>query len=575
MRLLVLIAGVACLRGPIQAADSPPFIEVAAASGLDFVHFNGMSGELYFSEVVGSGAALFDCDNDGDLDLYLSQGSMLDPTKTPAQALYPPVEGAPPGGRLYRNDLPAGAAAEAPLEFTDITPASGIAAYGYGMGVATGDYDNDGWVDFYVSNADDDQMWHNEGGCTFSDATASAGLGNPRWSVSATFLDFDRDGWLDLFVGNYVDFTVATHKPCFSTSSARDYCGPRSYNPQPDLLFHNRGDGTFEDVSAVSGIALESGGALGVISADFNLDGWPDLYVGNDQVQNFMWINQQDGKFLNEAVFNGVAVNMEGAPEASMGVDVADFDGDGDEDIFLTHLDRQTNTIYVNEGAGGFSDQTLSLGLGAPSYRYTSFGMGWFDYDNDGWLDLVIVNGAVQVIEELAAKNDPFPLHQINQLFHNLGDGRFEELTDRAGPAFELSEVSRGAAFGDIDNDGDIDIVITNNNGPVRLLRNEVGNRNAWIGLRLIDPAVHRDAVGSRVAIHLPSGRVLWRRVRTDGSYASARDPRLLVGLGTAQGVGKVEVVWPDGSRESWNDLPVGRYTTLSKGTRESGDVGE
>ncbi len=572
-RLLCLLGALAWSAVAAHAAE-PPFSEVAAGAGLDFVHFNGMSGELYFAEMAGAGIGVFDCDNDGDLEIYISQGAMLAPGKTPAEATYPPKAGSTPADALYLNELEA---AGGRLKFRDFTEASGLEATTYGMGIAAGDYDNDGAVDLYVTNFGDDQLWRGHGDCTFSDVTQAAGISAGEWSVSASFVDFDRDGWLDLYAGNYVDFSVATHKPCYSTSSARDYCGPRAYNPVPDRLWRNRGGGadgevTFQDASAVSGIAAEFGGALGVISADFNLDGWPDVYVANDQTSNQLWINRgrgEDGlvRFANEAALAGVAVNMDGAPEASMGVDAADFDGDGDEDIFLTHLNRQTNTIYVNEGDGWFSDKTLASGLGAPSVAFTSFGTAWMDYDNDGWLDLVISNGAVQVIAELALAKDPFPLHQPNQLFHNLGNGRFEDVTASAGKAFELSEVGRGAAFGDLDNDGDTDVVITNNNGPARLLRNDVGNRSAWLGLRLFDPLRKRDAIGARVAVLLPGGRTIWRRVRADGSFAAANDPRVLVGLGEAAKVEEVRVVWPDGSIEVWGDLPLRKYSTLEKGS--------
>ena len=569
-----------------QAAEPALFTEAAAPSGLDFVHFNGMSGELYFVEAAGSGVGLLDCDNDGDLDVYLSQGSMLGKAKQLTDALFPPAAGmlsnGVPGDRLYRNDLEIKESGNR-LAFRDFTEASGLAATNYGMGVATGDFDNDGSIDLYITNFGDDQLWQGQGDCTFVDVTAGSGLGGKEWSVSATFVDYDRDGWLDLYVGNYVDFTLATHKPCYTTSSARDYCGPRSYNPVPDRLYRNLGKGAdsrvrFEDVSAVTGVASVSGGALGVIAADFNLDGWPDFYVANDQLPNQLWINQQRGedglvRFANEAALAGVAVNMDGSPEASMGVDAADFDGDGDDDIFLTHLNRQTNTIYVNEGDGWFSDKTLVTGLGAPSVPFTSFGTAWVDYDNDGWVDLVTANGAVQVIADLVLAKDPFPLHQPNQLFRNLGatqgSVRFEDVTQQAGAAFEASAVSRGAAFGDLDNDGDTDVVIANNNGPVSLLRNDVGSRQNWIGLRLVDPELGRDALGARLAVSLVDGRTIWRRVRADGSFASANDPRVLVGLGKAAGVREVRVVWPDQSSEIWRDLSLGRYTSLSKGGGE------
>jgi hypothetical protein len=287
--------------------------------------------------------------------------------------------------------------------------------------------------------------------------------------------------------------------------------------------------------------------------------------VANDGVPNQLWVNQGDGSFQNEALLAGTAVNMEGKPEASMGVDAADFDGDGDDDLFMTHIQGETNTIYVNDGQGWFEDRTLAAGLGAPSKQFTAFGTVWLDYDNDGWLDLFVANGEVRIVPILMRQGEKYPLHQPNQLFRNRGEGRFEEVTGRAGRVFELSEVSRGAALGDVDNDGDGDILLVNNNGPVRLLLNQIGNRKPWLGLRLVDEH-GRDALGARVEVVTDAGRRLWRRVRTEGSYLSANDPRVLVGLGDAQGVKAVRVHWPDGTREDWSDLAMDRYHRLQQG---------
>ncbi|MCH7664592.1 MAG: CRTAC1 family protein [Acidobacteria bacterium] len=578
---VITLSALSVLLSAFSASAEPPFAEVSEAAGLEFVHFNGMSGEFYFPENVGAGVAMLDFDGDGDLDLFLRQGMLLGSNKKMGEALFPPPVGAPPGDRLFRNDSPGitGTRDSAgSLRFVDVTEASGIVGESYGMGVAVGDYNGDGAVDLYLTNFGANRLWENDGHGRFTDVTEKAGVGVDQWSVSATFLDYDRDGRLDLYVANYVDFTIEIHKPCFSESSARDYCGPRSYNPQPDRLFHNRGDGTFKDVSAVAGIASEFGGALGVVAADFNLDGWTDIYVTNDQLANQLWINGGDGRFTNEAVLAGVAVNMDGAPEASMGVDAADFDNDGDEDLFLTHLRRQTNTIYVNQGDGWFSDKTLETGLAAASFPYTSFGTAWIDFDNDGRLDLFVANGAVQTIEALALAKDPYPLHQPNQLFRNLGNGRFEDVTARAGEPFARSEVSRGAAFGDLDNDGDTDVVLTNNNGPVRLLRNRVGSRKAWLGLRLRESSSTGDVLGARAALLRSGEPTLWRRARADGSYASANDSRILAGLGARQAgrsLAEVLVVWPAGksTRESagrtcrYRDLPIDRYITLYRDT--------
>ena len=541
------------------------FSDEAEAAGIDFIHFNGMSGEKYYCEMVGSGAAMFDYDNDGDLDIYIVQGSTLGPGKTLADSLFPPRGPLPPKDRLYRNDLVLQADGTRTLGFTDVTERSGIAATGYGMGVAAADVNNDGWVDLYVTNFGENQLFHNQGDGTFRKAplpkTSAA-----RWSVSAAFLDYDRDGWLDLYVGNYVNFSFSYTKACVGPTGVVDYCGPVSYEPVPDRLFRNRGDGTFQDTSPQAQIAREYNGALGVVTADFNGDGWIDIYVANDQRPNHLWINQKDGTFSNEAVLAGCAFNKDGKAESSMGVDAADFDNDGDEDLFMTHLSNETNTLYLNDGTGWFEDQSSSTKLALPSLPFTGFGTAFFDYDNDGWLDVLALNGHVVTIEALAKVNDPYPLHQRNQLFHNLGDGRFEDVTDRAGEVFELSEVSRGGAFGDVDNDGDTDVLVVNNNGRARLLINHTGRRHHWLGLRLVSRELKRDMLGTRVGVFLSESRALWRRVRSDGSFASANDPRLLFGLGNETRVLKVRAHWIGGEVEEWSDLSIDRYTTLYQG---------
>ncbi|MBI4477045.1 MAG: tetratricopeptide repeat protein, partial [Acidobacteria bacterium] len=372
-----------------------------------------------------------------------------------------------------------------------------------------------------------------------------------------------------------------------------DYCGPRSYTPVPDRLYRNRRDGTFVDVTAEAGVAREKGPALGVVAADFNADGWADIYVANDGEPNFLWINQQNGRFKNTSLLAGAALNSLGNAEGSMGVDAGDFDNDGDEDLFMTNLVGETNTLYVNDGSAVFEDRTASAGLGVPSLPYTGFGTAWFDFDNDGWLDLFVANGAVRILEGLARTTDRFPLHERNQLFRNLGRGRlagsparqprwgalagpparqpgwgaFEEVTARAGAVFALSEVSRGAAFGDVDNDGDVDVLVTNNNGPARLLINDAGRGNRWVGLRLVGGPGRRDMLGARVGVFRDEDPPLWRRARADGSYASANDPRVLVGLGHAATVRRVRVIWPNGRVEDWTDIPIDRWITLKEGS--------
>ncbi len=553
-----------------QDIDSAIFVDAAEATGLDFVHWNGMSGELYFPEMTGQGGALFDYDNDGDLDVYLVQGTLLGEGKTLKDALFPTSE-ARPRDRLYRNDLARDDAGQQVLRFTDVTKASGLQAFEYGMGVATGDVDNDGWTDLYVTNFGPNQLWRNRGNGTFENITESAQVSDPRWSTSAAFFDYDQDGDLDLYVANYVDYRLEKNAACYAKSSRRDYCGPSAFKSLPDRLLRNRGidvDGhvSFEDVTSRVLIGYQPSAGLGITAADFNGDQRLDLYVANDGLPNQLWLQQADRTFRDEALLAGVAVNRQGMPEASMGVNAADFDGDGDEDLFLTHLSGETNTLYVNDGQGMFEDRSIESSLGAPSLSMTGFGTVWVDYDNDGLLDVVVLNGAVRILEELARKGDLYPLDQPNQVYRNVGGGRFEEVTAKAGAVFKLAEVSRGAAVGDVDNDGDGDVLILNNNGRARLLLNQVGQEKPWLGLRLVGGPSDRDQLGARVEIVRAEAPGLRRRSQSDGSYCSAGDPRVLVGLASSGQVSEIRVTWPDGRMESWQKIPLGTYTTLRQG---------
>jgi len=547
------------------AQDESYFVEQAAAAGIDFVHFNGMSGEYYYPEIMAPGVGLFDFDNDGDLDLYLVQSQMLGKGKTIKDALFPPK--GPLKDRLYRNDLTVGADGKKTLHFTDVTEQAGINIQTYGMGVAAADVDNDGFVDIYRTGLTEGVLLHNNGNGTFTDITAKSGTANKGgWGVSAAFVDIDRDGWLDLFVGNYLLYSVEGDIDCLSVTGQHDYCPPNSYRPQPSKLYRNKGDGTFVDITKTALVGGAYGPALGVSTADFNNDGWMDIYVGNDGMPNQLWINQKNGTFKDMAFLNGAAVNGQGNSEASMGVDAGDYDNDGDEDIFITNWLAQMNILYQNQGNAVFEDRKAASGLGAPSLAKTGFGTAWLDFDNDSWLDLMTLNGSVSMIEAQARAKDPFPLKMLNQLFRNLGNGRFEDVSARGGEPFKLLDVSRGAAFGDIDNDGDEDVVVGTANGPTRLFINNVGNKNHWLGLRLIGVG-GRDMIGARVSIVRPSGPTIWRRSRSDGSYASANDPRVLVGLGTSTAPVTVRVQWPDGRMEEWADQAIDRWTTLKQGS--------
>ncbi len=568
--LAVLLSG--CGRSSPAVAEkaaSPPasewFVDRAAASGLSFTHFNGMSGAQYYAEHMGPGVALFDYDNDGDLDVFIAQGQMLGAGRAIERALYPPT--VPPRGRLFRNDLRVNADGTRTLRFTDVTEASGIGAFAYGMGVATGDFNNDGCVDLYITTLGRNQLFKNNCNGTFTDVSRASHTDDVGWSSSATFVDYDRDGWLDLFVGHYLNYSTEANIQCYSVTGKPDYCPPHVYSAQPSHLYHNNKDGTFTDVTAAAGMSREFGPALGVATADFNGDGWMDIYVANDGQPNQLWINQHDGTFRNTGLLSGTALSAEGAAKSSMGVDAGDYDNDGDEDLFVAELTGQGADLYANDGTGVFTDESAKSRIRFLTLPNTGFGAAWFDYDNDGWLDILMANGAVTGIEELMKVNDPFPLRQRKQLLHNLGTGVFDDVSSRAGAVFQAASVGRGAAFGDVDNDGDTDVIVGNDNGRVELLLNEIGARNHWVGIRALGAEAPRDMAGARVGVVRGDGRTVWRRVRADGSYASANDPRVLVGLAAETKVSRVRVVWPDGRSEEWTDVPVDRYTTLKEGT--------
>ena len=546
---------------PVAQESTDWFVDRSEESGLTFRHVNGSEGKFYYAEVIAPGAGLLDYDNDGDLDIFLVQGSRLSGFGTRDSGF----DSQPSGSRLFRNDLTVNADGTRTMHFTDVTEASGIVSHGYGMGVAAGDFNNDGCVDLYLTSLGPNQLFRNNCNGTFTDVSKQSRTDDPSWTVSSAFVDYDRDGWLDLFVANYLSWRVESNTPCFTPSGRPDYCSPNVYQPQPSRLLHNNHDGTFTDVTTGSGIAREFGPALGVSTADFNGDGWIDIYVTNDGQPNQLWINQRNGTFRNTGLLSGTAISAHGKAKAGMGVDAADFDNDGDEDLFVTNLTGEGNDLYVNDGSGLFEEQGARSGLGAASRGYTGFGTAWFDIENDGLLDTLTVNGAVQTIEALRRVNDPFPLHQRKLLFRNNGQGRFEDVSARGGPAFELSEVGRGAAFGDIDNDGDVDVLVANNNGQPRLLVNNIGQSSHWIGLRLVG-AGQRDMLGARVGIVRDGSPTLWRRARSDGSYASANDSRVLVGLGQSTAVSRVRVVWPNGATEEWSSIAIDRYTTLTEG---------
>jgi hypothetical protein len=532
-------------------ADSAPvFLDQAAALGIDFQHDPVLSGDLLMTEILGAGAALVDIDNDGDLDLLLVQSR-------PARA-----DAENGGSRLYRNHL----VEDGELRFEDITEAAGLQTGCYGTGVAAADIDNDGLVDLYLLCEGPNQLWHNRGDARFIEIGVASGTADPAWSTSASFFDFDADGLLDLYIGNYLDYAPATRRPCRSSAGVPDYCGPLTHPPAPDRLLRNLGNGRFEDISARSGIAASGHApALGAVAADYDGDGRQDLYIANDAWPNRLWINQGDGRFADQALLAGVAVNTDGQPEGSMGVDAGDYDGDGIDDLLMVHLADEKATLYAASGAGLFEDRTLASGLAALTRGYTGFGTAWIDFDHDGWLDLLIVNGRVRMEANAPASDEDFPYAQEMLLLRNQGDGRFTDHSAHGGPAFALTRVGRGAAFGDLDNDGDVDVVVNNANAAPFVLINQIGQAQEWLGLHLREHG--RDAVGARAGLALSDGRVLWRRLRVDGSYASANDPRIQFGYPRGLSVEGLTVVWDDGSRSELAParIEAGAYTTLTR----------
>lgn len=536
-------------------ADAKPFFrEVAKETGLDFHHVSGREGQLWTLEITGSGVAVLDYDSDGRMDVYAVQGGPL---------LH--REGVTPSDRLFRN-----VGDDLRLQFKDVSEQTGLdkIARSYGMGVATGDLDNDGDVDIFLANFGKNQILENRDG-KFVDTTDEAGITGAEWSLSASLADLNGDGLLDIYVANYMTFpNLDAYVPCRRLSTRLSYCAPSNFEPVADKLYLNEGEGKFRDVSVESGITSRNERGMGVVVADLDQDGENDIYVANDMGENFLWINQGNGTFRDVALIKGVAVNADGRREASMGIALADYDHDLDLDIFVTHDIKESNTLYRKLNDSSYEDRTTLTGLATPSLPNTGFGTDWLDVENDGDLDLLIVNGSVSMIESQVEDEIEVPLRQFNQLMINDGEGNFNEV--RAGPAFTEHRVSRGLAIGDLDNDGDLDAVVSNNDDRLCLYLNESflpdGTRGNWIGIELIDPKI-ANVVNVAVRRVSRTGDYLdHRHSHTDGSYSSARDPRVLFGLGTMSEPQNVEVTWTDGSREVLVNASPNRYHVFERG---------
>jgi enediyne biosynthesis protein E4 len=527
-----------------QADTTAPawFEEIAAAAGIDFVYHSGHQIRHYLPEIMGGGVALLDFDNDGWLDAYFVQGgNVLNPD-------------AGSGNRLYRN--------RGDGSFADVTDSSGAGIRGYGMGAAAADFDNDGFTDLYVTNFGRNVLLKNDGHGSFTDVTAKAGVASSGWSTSATFVDYDGDGALDLFVAHYLNWRPSAEVECFSLTGVPDYCSPASYDlPSASTLFHNNRDGTFTDVSARSGLLAAVGNGLGVVAGDFDGDGRTDFAVANDRTPNHLWLNQREGRFREVALSWGCAVDQDGIAKSGMGIDAVDADDDGDLELLIVNLDGESDSFFRNQGKF-FVDDTVTAGLRTASRPFTRFGTALRDFDNDGYLDLYEANGRVGR-QSVAYSSDPYA--EPSQLFRGLAGPRFEEVLPRGGtPSLRVAS-ARAAAFGDIDNDGAVDIVVVNRDSRAVVLHNVSRPRGHWAMLRVLERG-GSDALGAVVTMTVGQ-RAIRRDVRAGSSYLASNDPRVHVGLGGESVARNVSVRWSDGNIERFDDVQADRTVALRRGT--------
>ena len=563
LRTLAGTAGYAKLSSlPAVASTAPssyPFEEVSsAASRITWVHTAGKSAEKYLPETTGAGCAFLDYDNDGWMDIYLVNSGKCD--------FYnpnPPLRNA-----MYRNNRDG--------TFTDVTEKAGVAGKGYGQGVAVGDYDGDGFPDMYVTQYGRSILYHNNGDGTFTDVTEKAGVAAPGWASSAVWFDYDNDGRLDLFVCQFVEFTKSKNLPCIAYNNKPGYCVPRLYKPTPSWLFHNNGDGTFTDVSKSSGIGKYLGKAWGVVATDLNNDGKMDLFVANDTTANFLFMNRGSGRFEEVGALAGVGFSEMGRPRSGMGVDAADFNQDGWMDLFVANIDHEKYSLYQNNHDETFDDQAGPTGIGAATRLMSGWGLKFFDYDNDGNLDLFLANGNPDDLIETMQKDVTY--REPLLLFH--GDGKtLHNVSAESGPIFARDLSARGLAIGDFDNDGAVDVLVSVNDSAPLLLRNTAAKDNHWLGVGLVGRKSNRDAIGARITYQ--TGDLKRSRTKVGGgSFLSSHDPRVVLGIGKRTKIDWLEVKWPEpgGTTERFTDLPIDKYIIVVEGegirSRTEGDKG-